>query len=45
MTRYFFQTHYDGATVVDEIGEEFATAQEAEAHASQGPAEPLTDQR
>jgi hypothetical protein len=34
MSRYFFQAHYHGATVVDDIGEEFATAQEAEAHAA-----------
>jgi hypothetical protein len=34
MTRYFFQAHYHGATVVDEIGEDFATAQDAEAHAA-----------
>jgi uncharacterized protein DUF6894 len=34
MSRYFFQAHYHGATVVDDIGEEFATAQKAEAHAA-----------
>jgi hypothetical protein len=33
MARYFFQANYRGATVVDDIGEEFPTVQEAEAHA------------
>jgi hypothetical protein len=33
MARYFFQAHYRGATLTDEIGEEFATLQEAEVHA------------
>jgi hypothetical protein len=34
MPRYFFQADYHGATVVDQIGEEFATLQEAQAHAA-----------
>jgi hypothetical protein len=34
MARYFFQANYRGVTVVDEIGEDFPTVQEAEAHAS-----------
>jgi Domain of unknown function (DUF6894) len=33
MARYFFQANYHGVTVVDEIGEDFPTVQEAEAHA------------
>jgi Domain of unknown function (DUF6894) len=33
MTRYFFRAQYRGATLTDEIGEEFATLQEAEVHA------------
>ena len=33
MARYFFQAQYRGATLTDEIGEEFATLQEAEVHA------------
>jgi len=34
MPRYFFQADYHGVTVVDDIGEEFSTLQEAEAHAA-----------
>ena len=34
MPHYFFQADYHGATVVDDIGEEFSTLQEAQAHAA-----------
>ena len=34
MARYFFEAHYHGATVTDEIGEEFATLEKAEAYAA-----------
>jgi uncharacterized protein DUF6894 len=34
MTRYLFQTQYRGATLTDNIGEEFVTLREAEAHAT-----------
>jgi Domain of unknown function (DUF6894) len=34
MTRYFFQAQYRGATLTDNIGEEFSTVQEAQAHAA-----------
>jgi hypothetical protein len=34
MTRYLFQAQYRGATLTDDIGEEFATLREAEAHAT-----------
>jgi len=34
MPRYFFQADYHGVTVVDDIGEEFSTLQEDEAHAA-----------
>ena len=34
MARYFFQAQYRGATLTDDIGEEFATLNEAKAHAS-----------
>jgi hypothetical protein len=34
MARYFFQAQYRGATLTDDIGEEFATLHEAEAHAT-----------
>jgi uncharacterized protein DUF6894 len=34
MTRYFFQAQYRGATLTDDIGEEFSTVQEAQAHAA-----------
>src|SRR6185295_9413653 len=34
MPRYFFQARYHGKTVVDDIGEEFSTQQEAQAHAA-----------
>jgi hypothetical protein len=33
MAHYFFQAQYRGATLTDDIGEEFATLGEAEAHA------------
>jgi hypothetical protein len=33
MARYIFRAQYRGATLTDEIGEEFATLQEAEDHA------------
>jgi len=34
MTRYLFQAQYHGATLTDDIGEEFVTLREAEAHAT-----------
>jgi hypothetical protein len=34
MGHYFFQAEYHGVTAADEIGEEFSTLQEAEAHAA-----------
>jgi hypothetical protein len=34
MARYLFQAHYHGATLTDDIGEEFGTLREAEAHAT-----------
>jgi len=34
MPRYFFQADYHGASVVEDIGEEFSTLQEAQAHAA-----------
>jgi hypothetical protein len=34
MPRYLFQVDYHGDTVTDDIGEEFSTLQEAEAHAA-----------
>ena len=34
MARYCFKARYGGAEYVDDIGEEFATRQEAEAHAA-----------
>ena len=34
MALYFFQAHYRGAMVADDIGEEFSTVQQAEAHAA-----------
>ena len=34
MARYFFQAQYRGATLTDDIGEEFATLHEAEAYAA-----------
>jgi hypothetical protein len=34
MARYFFRAQYRGATLTDDIGEEFATLHEAEAHAT-----------
>jgi predicted sugar kinase len=33
MARYLFQADYRGVTATDDIGEEFSTLQEAEAHA------------
>jgi uncharacterized protein DUF6894 len=33
-TSYLFQTQYRGATLTDDIGEEFVTLREAEAHAT-----------
>ena len=34
MARYLFQADYRGVTATDDIGEEFPTLQEAEAHAA-----------
>jgi Domain of unknown function (DUF6894) len=34
MTHYLFQAQYRGSTLTDDIGEEFATLHEAEAHAA-----------
>ena len=34
MARYLFQAHYHGAMLTDDIGEEFGTLREAEAHAT-----------
>jgi hypothetical protein len=34
MARYFFQAQYRGAVLTDEIGEEFSTLHDAEAHAA-----------
>jgi uncharacterized protein DUF6894 len=34
MARYFFQAQYRGAMLTDDIGEEFPTLNEAEAHAT-----------
>jgi hypothetical protein len=34
MTRYLFQAQYRGAMLTDDIGEDFATLREAEAHAT-----------
>jgi hypothetical protein len=34
MPRYFFQADCHGVTVDDDVGEEFSTLQEAEAHAA-----------
>jgi hypothetical protein len=34
MTRYYFQADYRGVTVIDEMGEEFPTLRQAEAHAA-----------
>jgi hypothetical protein len=34
MARYFFQTQHRGAMAADDIGEEFPTLHEAEAHAA-----------
>jgi hypothetical protein len=33
MTRYFFEACLHGHTVMDDVGEQFCTLQEAEAHA------------
>jgi hypothetical protein len=34
MARYLFLANYRGATIVDDIGEDFPTLREAEAHAA-----------
>jgi hypothetical protein len=34
MARYLFQAEYRGVTATDDIGEEFSTLPEAEAHAA-----------
>jgi hypothetical protein len=34
MPRYLFQADYRGVTATDDVGEEFSTLQEAEAHAA-----------
>jgi hypothetical protein len=34
MARYLFQAQYRGATLTDDVGEEFVTLREAEAHAT-----------
>jgi hypothetical protein len=34
MARYYFQANYHGVTIVDEIGEDFPTLRQAEAHAA-----------
>jgi hypothetical protein len=34
MPRYFFQADYRGISVNDDVGEEFSTLQDAEAHAA-----------
>lgn len=34
MDRYLFKAQYRGATLTDDIGEEFATLSQAEAHAA-----------
>jgi uncharacterized protein DUF6894 len=34
MARYFFQAQYRGVMLTDDIGEEFPTLHEAEAHAT-----------
>jgi hypothetical protein len=34
MARYFFNARYHGVMIVDDVGEEFATAKEAETHAA-----------
>jgi hypothetical protein len=34
MAHYLFQAEYRGVTATDDIGEEFSTLQEAEAHAA-----------
>jgi hypothetical protein len=33
MALYFFRAHYRGVMLTDDVGEEFATPKEAEAHA------------
>jgi hypothetical protein len=33
MALYFFRAHYRGMTLTDDVGEEFASPKEAEAHA------------
>ena len=34
MARYFFRANYRGISVNDDVGEEFSTLQDAEAHAT-----------
>jgi len=34
MAHYYFQANYRGVTIVDEIGEDFPTLQQAKAHAA-----------
>jgi uncharacterized protein DUF6894 len=34
MAHYFFQAQYRGATLTDDIGEEFPTLQQAKSHAA-----------
>jgi hypothetical protein len=34
MARYLFQADYRGVTTTEDVGEEFSTLQEAEAHAA-----------
>jgi hypothetical protein len=34
MSRYYFEAQYRGSTLTDDTGEEFATLQEAKAHAN-----------
>jgi hypothetical protein len=34
MARYFFRANYRGTSVNDDVGEEFSTLQDAEAHAA-----------
>jgi hypothetical protein len=34
MARYFFRANYRGTSVSDDVGEEFSTLQDAEAHAA-----------
>jgi hypothetical protein len=34
MSRYFFEAQYRGSTLTDDTGQEFATLEEAQAHAN-----------